>query len=87
MPMQVDTAQWRDSARNPKFFFGIDARASFGLLLAIVYWSLNTLYIGLAVMGFFIILGWFKITVPTFFRLVQVFMIGKYRPSKSWWSI
>ncbi|MFM8454561.1 MAG: IcmT/TraK family protein [Gammaproteobacteria bacterium] len=86
MATQVDTYHWRDSARTAKFFLGIDARASFGLLAVIVYWSTTTLYIGLTCMLFFGILGWFKISIPVFFRLVRVFLAGKYRPSKPWWA-
>ena len=77
-------AHWRDSARNPKFFF-IDYRTTFPLLALIFNPSWFTLYITVAAVIFFVGLQYYGFTVPVFLRWLRSTLAGKNKESYPWW--
>lgn len=83
MPTQAG-AHWRDSSRNPRFFF-IDAYASLPLVIMLVHIRLWTFLSALAVIGFFVILEKFKFTVPVFMRWLRTFFAGNIKTAYPWW--
>ena len=79
-----ETAHWRDSARNARFFV-IDARAAFPLLLFILNIAWWTLYTAIFFMVFFGALERFGFTLPVFFRWVRYKIAGNHKTSSPWW--
>ena len=81
---RVRSAFWRDSARNPRFFF-VDALAAFPLVLFILHIRWWTLYLAIATIIFFAILERFNFTVPVFLRWLRGFLAGSVRVAKPVW--
>ncbi len=79
-----DSAHWRDSAKNAKFFL-IDARAAFPLLLFILNIAWWTFYTAIITMFLFGLLEKAGYTLPVFFRLVRYRIAGNYKTSSPWW--
>ncbi len=77
-------ASWRDSARNPRFFF-IDALAALPLVLFLLHIKKWTFFLALATMLFFGILEKFKFTVPIFMRFFRSTLAGKVRVARPVW--
>lgn len=77
-------AAWRDSARNPRFFF-VDALAAMPLVLFLVHIKAWTFYLAIVTMIFFAILERFKFTVPIFMRWLRSTMAGRVRVSHPTW--
>ena len=77
-------ANWRDSARAPRFFF-VDAKAVFPLLLFLLHIRLWTFMLAIIAMTFFAILERFHFTVPIFFRWFKSQIAGKVRVAQSEW--
>lgn len=80
----METAHWRDSARNPRFF-GIDASATFPLLLFLLHirwWSF-----GVAVIAtlFFALLERYGFKPAVFFRWLRNLIAGNRKAAKAWY--
>ncbi len=80
----VPSAYWRDSARQPRFFF-VDAFAAFPLVLFLLHIRLWTLYLAIGTTVFFAILEKFNFTVPVFLRFARSFFAGRVRVAKPVW--
>lgn len=80
----VPSAYWRDSSRQPRFFF-VDALAAFPLVIFLLHIRLWTLYIAIASIVFFAILERFNFTVPVFLRFMRGILAGKIRVAKPVW--
>lgn len=75
---------WRDSSRNPRFFF-VDALAAIPLVLMLLHIRLWTLIAALVIIGFFVILEKFKFTVPVFLRWIKAQIAGSIKTAYPWW--
>jgi intracellular multiplication protein IcmT len=84
MPVVVDTAHWRDSARNPRFFI-VEAYAALPILFFSLHMTWWTFYLAMSVTVFFGILEHFKFTLPVFLRWFRAFLAGPLRIAKPWW--
>lgn len=74
-------AHWRDSARTPKFF-GIDAFATFPLLLFFLHITWNTFILAIVCTLFFGILQRFGFTVLIFRRWIVNFIGGPQKKAR-----
>ena len=82
--MRNPNANWRDSARVP-YFFIMDARAAYPLLLFICHIRLWTFILCVSVMLVLALLQKFGYTVPVFGRLAKAFIAGPIRTARPWW--
>ncbi len=79
------TAHWRDSARQPRFFW-IDARATFPLLLFLLHIRLWTFIFALTSVIFLGILEYFGFSIGVFFRLLRNVLAGPRKLTIPWWK-
>lgn len=77
-------ANWRDSARTPRFYF-MDSLAALPLLLFFLHIRLWTFITVLVIILFLIILERFKFTLPVFKRWLLATLAGPLRVAKPWW--
>lgn len=82
--MAVPGASWRDSARNPRFFF-VDALAALPLVLFLVHVRLWTFILAIVTMIFFAVLEKFQFTVPIFMRWLRSTLAGRVRVARPEW--
>jgi intracellular multiplication protein IcmT len=75
---------WRNTAFPVRVLF-LDARACLPVLAFIVYWRWWTFYIAITGMSFFMVISWFGLTVPAFFRLLRRLIVGPMRPAVPAW--
>lgn len=78
------SANWRDSARQPRFFV-VDAMAAFPLLLFLLHIRMWTFILAILAMIFFGVLERFSFTVPVFMRWVRGRLAGRVRVARSPW--
>jgi intracellular multiplication protein IcmT len=64
----------------------LDARACLPVLCFFVYWSWLTLYIAVIGIGFFSVISFFGLTLPSFIRLLRRFLVGTIRPAVPAWK-
>lgn len=75
--MKQDTySHWRDSARIPQFLM-MDARSAIVLLFIIIFPNWTKTFIGLFILGLFMILGFFKIPLAVAGRRVLGAIAGR----------
>lgn len=77
-------AYWRDSARSPRFF-GIDAMATFPLLLFLLHirwWSFG---VALVATVFFAMLERYGFRLPVFLRWFRNLLAGKRKSAQAWY--
>jgi len=79
-----DTAHWRDSAREVKFFI-VDSKAAFPFVIFLLHMRMWTFWIALTMTLFFSVLARFGFTVPIFRRWIRSFIAGPRRFSRPWW--
>lgn len=80
----VDTAHWRDSAREPRFFV-INARAVFPLFMWILHARMWTFWIAIIGISFFVILERFGFTPTVFGRWLKNVIAGNIKSARPWW--
>lgn len=85
LPTIPPEAHWRDSARQARFF-GIDARATFLLLIFLLHIRLWTFIISLISILFFIVIERFGFTYPIFFRWLRNLIAGPRKLAIPWWK-
>ena len=71
---------WRATALPVRIAI-LDARACLPALLAVMYWSLTTLYIAILGILFFGIISFFGLTLPAMLRLARRWLVGPIRPA------
>ncbi|SFK90805.1 IcmT/TraK family protein [Methylocapsa palsarum] len=76
---------WRDTGRPVKVLF-LDARACFPLLVYVVYWSWTTFTIAAVGIGFFTVISWAGLTVPSTIRTLRRLFVGPLRPAVPSWK-
>ncbi len=81
----ADTAHWRDSAREVKFFF-VDSRAAFPFVLFLLHMRSWTFWTALGLMLFFAAISHFGFTVPVFKCWIRAFAAGRRRVARPWWT-
>ena len=69
-------SHWRDSARNPRFFF-VDARAALFILLWLVHIRLWTFLLAIGALIIFGIMEYFNYTMPVALRVMHGLLFGK----------
>ena len=79
-----DSAHWRDTAREVKFFF-VDSKAAFPFLLFLLHMRLWTFLLATFMMMFFGALAHFGFTMPVFKRWLRATMAGRHKFSRPWW--
>lgn len=82
--MADTSANWRDVARTPRFFF-MDSLAAFPLLIFFLHIRLWTFLTALGIIIFLVILEKFKFTIPVFKRWLGASIAGPLRIAKPWW--
>ncbi len=82
--MATVTRSWRDTARDPRFFF-VDANAAFPLVLFLLHIRLWTFMLAILSIVFFAVLERFKFTVPIFFRWIRSSIAGPIRVARPNW--
>lgn len=78
-------AHWRDSSRQPKFFF-VSANAAYPIVLMLLHISWWTLIIAVSTILCLAILEYFGLTPMKFLRLARIFLVGRYKYRKGWWE-
>lgn len=78
-------AHWRDSARNPRFWF-IDYRACFPLFILIFYLRWWTFIIAMLITLCFVWLERHGFTVSVFVRWLRAFLAGPRKIAQPWWK-
>lgn len=78
------TANWRDSARTPRFYF-MDSLAALPILLFFLHIRLWTFITVITIIIFLIILERFKFTLPVFKRWFMATLAGPIRVAQPWW--
>ena len=76
---------WRSTALPVKVAV-VDGRACIPVLVFVLHWSWDTLYIALFGVVFFTIISWFGLTVPAVFRLIRRALVGSVRPAVPVWK-
>lgn len=79
-----ETAHWRDSARNARFFI-VDARAAFPIFLFLMHIQVWTGVLVLVSAAFFGIIEHYGYTVPVFLRWLREQLAGPVKTSTPWW--
>ena len=79
-----DSAHWRDSARNARFFM-VDARAAFPIFLFLMHIRIWTGLIVVVSAVFFGIIEHYGFTVPVFLRWLRSVAAGDIKVSRPWW--
>lgn len=79
-----NSANWRDSARTPRFFI-IDAYSALPLLVLLVHIRWWTFILAVVTMIFFAVLERFNFTVPVFFRWLRNSIAGKVKIAHPEW--
>lgn len=64
----------------------LDARALLPLLAFVVYWSWTTAYIAIIGVGFFTVISWFGLTLPSILRVIRCALVGRVRPAVPSWQ-
>ena len=77
-------AYWRDTAR-PAWFFIIDYRAAFPLLVFLLHIRLWTFLLAFVVVLFLYLLEKYGFTVPIFIRLFRAWLAGPVKNASGWW--
>ena len=77
-------SHWRDSGRNPRFFF-MDARSAFPLLLFLVHIKMWTFIVALIITIFFGILDRYGFSLVVFGRTLRTVFAGRVKLSRPWW--
>lgn len=77
-------ANWRDSARIPRFFL-FDARAAFPLLFFLLHIRFWTLGLAIIATIFFAAIERYGFTVSVFLRWLRNKIIGSRKMASPWW--
>jgi intracellular multiplication protein IcmT len=80
----MPNANWRDSARAPRFFM-MDARAAFPLLFFLLHIQWWSLIVALVATVFFAVLGRYGFTLSVFGRWLRTSLAGKRKYASPWW--
>jgi intracellular multiplication protein IcmT len=78
-------ANWRDSARNVRFWI-IDSSACFPLLLFLLHIRLWTFTLAIIATIFLALLERYGFTLKVFGRLVRSFVAGPRKIAQPWWK-
>ena len=78
-------AHWRDSSREPRFFF-VSANAAYPILLLLIHIRWWTFLLALGTILVLATLEHFGLTPQKFIRVFRVFLVGKYKYRKGWWE-
>ena len=78
-------AHWRDSAREPRFYF-VEGKAAFPLLLFLLHIRIWTFVLALLATIFFSTLARYGFSVRCFLRWLREFMGGGYKMATPWWK-
>ncbi|PCI40080.1 MAG: hypothetical protein COB50_00255 [Thiotrichales bacterium] len=70
---------WRDSARQPKFFW-IDARALLPVMVCLLHVRMWTVTIATVVVVVLAILSYFKFSIVISWRILRNFISGNKKP-------
>lgn len=84
MKLPPSDANWRDSARTPKFFI-FDAKAAFPLLLFLLHIRLWTFALAVVAWLFFTYLNYHGFSLEVFIRWLRTTLAGKRKISIPWW--
>lgn len=76
---------WRATALPVKIAI-LDARACFPVLIAVVYWSWDTLYVALFGVVFFGTISFLGLTLPAMTRMMRRMLVGRIRPAVPAWK-
>jgi len=79
------SAHWRDSARQTRFFL-IDARAAFPLLLFLLHIRFWTFVLSILTTLFFAVLERYGFTVSIFVRWLRNMIAGSRKSATPWWK-
>jgi intracellular multiplication protein IcmT len=79
-----DSAHWRDSARNARFFM-VDARAAFPIFIFLMHIRIWTGLLVIVSAVFFGIIEHYGFTVPVFLRWLRSVASGDIKASRPWW--
>ena len=77
-------AHWRDSSRTPRFY-GIDARATFPLLLFLLHIRWWSFIVAVIATVFFAFLERYGFKVSIFLRWLRNVIAGKRKAARAWW--
>lgn len=77
-------ANWRDSARMPRFFM-FDARAALPLLFFLLHIRIWTLILAIIATIFFAAIERYGFTVAVFLRWLRCKIIGDRKIASPWW--
>jgi intracellular multiplication protein IcmT len=77
-------AYWRDTARTPRFY-GIDARATFPLLLFLLHIRWWSFAVAVIATVFFAFLERYGFRLAVFKRFLRSLMAGKRKVAREWW--
>ena len=77
-------AHWRDSAREPTFFF-LDISAFYPFMLFLVHITAWTFYLTIFVVACLETIRRYGFTPVVFLRFVRNFIAGPYKTATPWW--
>lgn len=80
-----ESAHWRDSARNARFFM-IDVVAAFPLLIFLLHIRMWTFLLAIATTAFFTVLSRYGFSIPIFLRWFRGFIAGPRKYAIPWWK-
>jgi intracellular multiplication protein IcmT len=78
-------AHWRDSSREPQFYF-VEGKAAFPLLLFLLHIRVWTFVLAVLATIFFSILAHYGFSVRCFLRWLRGFIGGGYKTASPWWK-
>ena len=84
MKLPTGDANWRDSARSPKFFI-FDAKAAFPLLLFLLHIRWWTFIVAVVAWLTFTYLNYRGFSVEVFLRWLRAMLAGKRKIATPWW--
>ena len=76
---------WRNTGQPVRIIM-LDARALLPLLCFVVYWSWLTFYIAVIGVGFFSLISFLGLTLPSMLRLIRRLLVGQTRPAVPAWN-
>jgi intracellular multiplication protein IcmT len=76
---------WRNTAQPVRVFM-LDARALLPLLCFVLYWRWFTFYVAVTGVGFFSLVSFLGLTLPTMWRLIRRLLVGSVRPAMPVWK-
>jgi len=76
---------WRNTMM-PVRIYVVDARALIPVMIFMLHWRLNTLYLAGAGIALFTFLEWFGLTFPAARRTIRRYLVGRIRPAIPSWK-